>query len=204
MKTRRHIRHKKRQTRKQKQVAKQHKTIPELRKAFESIEAFARTKPSVKEFQARWQRIFGKSISAKAAEEYITFMSKKRHQKGGQAPLNYEMRPGEYTTPDGAYQAYVSKGFFVAEPANINCSASQKGGMQNPADTAAAFIGHPYTAQNPPSFAHIGAKMFIGQEVPITSDITKMNPNYQSIGAAIVPSVVTPLSNTPSSLMARA
>ena len=112
------------------------------------------------------------------------------------------MRPGQATTPDGAYQAYVSKGFFVPEPANINCSGSQKGaGIQNPAATAAAFIAHPYSAQNPPTYAHLATKSFIGQEVPLTSDITKINPNYQSLSATVLPSVVTPLDYTSGRLM---
>jgi hypothetical protein len=198
MKTRRHIRHKKAKTAKRTRRAAHsvHKTIPELRRAFESIEAFARTKPSAKEFQARWQRIFGKTISVKAAEEYIAFMSKKK-QRGGQAPIDYEMRPGQMTTPDGAYQSYVSKGFFVPEPANINCSASQKGGMQNTATAAAAFISHPYSSQNPPTYAHLATKAFYGQEVPMSSDITKLNPNYQSLGATILPYGVTPIQYSP-------
>jgi hypothetical protein len=204
MGTRRHIKHKKsaKKTRKATSTtAKHHKTIPELRRAFEAIEAFARRKPTTKEFQARWLRTFGKPISVKAAEEYIAFMSKKK-QKGGQAPLNYEMRPGQATTPDGAYQSYVSKGFFVAEPANINCSGSQKGaGLQNPAATAAAFISHPYSAQNPPTYAHLATKSFYGQDVPLTSDITKINPNYLSLSATVLPSIVTPLDYSSGRLM---
>lgn len=118
-------------------------------------------------------------------------MSKKK-QYGGQAPIDYEMRPGQATTPDGAYQSYVSKGFFVAEPANFNCSASQKGaGLQNPAATAAALMSHPYSAQNPPTYAHLATKSFYGQDVPMTSDITKITPGYQSIGATVLPSVVS-------------
>lgn len=207
MKTRRHIKHRKavktaKKTRKAAGAAKHHKTIPELRRAFEDIETFARRKPTTKEFQARWLRIFGKSISNKAAEEYIAFMSKKRQRGGQYAPVNYEMRPGQYGTPDGAYQAYVSKGFFVPEPANINCSVSQKGaGLQNPADTAAAFMAHPYTAQNPPTYAHLATKAFYGQEVPLTSDITKVVPGYQSLGATVLPSVVTPLDYSSGRLM---
>jgi hypothetical protein len=212
MKTRRHIKHKKstKKSRKAGAASTHHKTIPELRRAFEAIEAFARRKPTAKEFQSRWMRAFGKPISAKAAEEYIAFMSKQK-QRGGQAPVGYEMRPGQATTPDGAYQNYVSKGFFIAEPANINCSTTQKGagrqrgasrqrgaGLQNPAATAAAFISHPYSAQNPPTYAHLATKSFYGQDVPMTSDITKMTPGYQSMNPTIIPSIVTPLDYTTS------
>ena len=200
MKTRRHIKHKKQKTRKSHKQAAAHKTIPELRRAFEDIEAFARRKPTTKEFQSRWLRIFGKPISVKAAEEYIAFMSKKK-QKGGQAPVNFETRQGVFGTPDGAYQKYVSGGFFVPEPANINCSASQKGGMQNPAATAAAFIGHPYSAQNPATYAHLATKAFYGQDVSMSSDITKLTPNYQALGAAILPSAVTPIDYSSSRLL---
>jgi hypothetical protein len=209
MHTRRHIKHKKsaKKSKKTSATTTHRKTIPELRHAFETIEAFARGKPTTKEFQARWIRIFGKPINVKAAEEYITFMSKKK-QKGGQAPINYEMRPGQFTTPDGAYQNYVSKGFFIAEPANINCSASQKGaghqrgaGLQNPAATAAAFISHPYNAQNPPTYTHLATKAFYGQNIPMINDITKVVPNYQSLSATVLPSIVTPLDYSSSRLM---
>jgi hypothetical protein len=207
MRTRRHIKHKKsvKKSRKAATTQKHHKTIPELRRAFEAIETFARRKPTTKEFQTRWLRTFGKPISVKAAEEYIVFMSKKK-QRGGQAPVGYEMRPGQIH--DGAYQNYVSKGFFVAEPANINCSTTQKGagrqrgaGLQNPAATAAAFISHPYSAQNPPTYAHLATKSFYGQDAPMTSDITKMTPGYQTLGATVLPSIVTPLDYSSGRLM---
>jgi hypothetical protein len=198
MKTRKHIKHRKQRTRKLKTSSEKTLSIPDLRKAFESIEAYARSKPSVKDFQKRWIKIFGKPISSRAAEEYIEFMSKqrKRSQKGGEAPLNYEMRPGQFTTPDGAYQAYISKGFFVPEPANVSCNGSQAGGMINPANAAAAFIAHPYSSQNPPTYMQQAMGVFNGREYNISSDITKSSPNYAPVGTGLYPHLVTPLSNT--------
>jgi hypothetical protein len=197
MKTHKRIKHKKQRTRKAKDSNQKSLSIPELRRAFESIEQYARSKPSVKDFQKRWIKIFGKPISSSAAEEYIRFMSKqrKRSQKGGEAPLNYEMRQGQFTTPDGAYQNYVSGGFFVPEPANVSCKGSQAGGMINPANAAAAFIAHPYSAQNPPTFVQQAMGVFNGREYNISSDITKSLPNYAPISGGLYPHLVTPLSN---------
>lgn len=202
MKTRR-LKHKKmKKTRRAIQTKKSSMTIPELRRGFESVENMARRKPTVDAFMKHWMKIFGKPISKKAAEEYINFMSKgkrgKKMQSGGESPVGYEMRPGQATTPDGAYQNYVSKGFFVAEPGHPNC---MKGGsvLSNIASTAAAYINHPYNAYNPPSYMQIAAKDFIGQPMNVSGDITKLSPNYFPVSHSVAPNILAGVSNVTTS-----
>jgi hypothetical protein len=170
-------------------------TIPELRRAFETIEAHARKRPTIGAFKSHWARLFGKPISDKSAEEYINFMAKKK-QRGGMAPVDYDMRPGAFGAPDGVYQTYVSKGFFVPEMSNAaNC---MKGGaMPNPAAFAASFVGHPYVAQNPPTLMHQANAAFSGVPVgPLGADVTAINPSYMPMGGSgVLASPVTPLSN---------
>ena len=175
-------------------------TIPELRRAFEAIEAHARKNPSIPAFKSHWARLFGKPISDKSAEEYINFMAgarKQRKQRGGMAPVDYDMRPGAFGgVPDGVYQAYVSKGFFVPEMSNA--SGCMKGGaMPNPAAFAASFVGHPYVAQNPPTLMHQASAAFSGNPVgPLGGDVTAVDPKYMPMGGSgVLASPVTPLSN---------
>ena len=89
-------------------------TIPQLRRAFEDIQEFVKkTKYSLPEFRKHWEKVFGKSVSLKAAKEYLEYL-KEHHanpkQHGGMAPLDYQLRPGV----DGVYgnfPPYVSSGF---------------------------------------------------------------------------------------------
>ncbi len=75
--------------------------------------------------------------------------------------------------------------------------------MASPADAAAAFISHPYSAQNPPTYAHLATKDFYGQPFSMASDVTRSAPNYlPTSGNMIGPIGVTPLSNDISNLMA--
>jgi len=134
-------------TKKQKKQKKQKKghqsevmTIPELRKAFESIETFLELhanhprKELVKLFQQEWKKIFHKEIETKEAEAYVEHAlqelkgknpKQRRHAGGamplGGAPLLYDTRPGEYISPgvnQGSYPhvpAYVDRGFWNPE-----------------------------------------------------------------------------------------
>lgn len=171
-------------------------SIPELRRAFEAIEAHARKRPTISAFKSHWLRLFGKSISDKSAEEYINFMAKKKKQRGGMAPIDYDMRPGAFGgAPDGVYQTYVSKGFFVPEMSNAaNC---MKGGaLPNPAAFAASLVGHPYVGQAPPTLMHQAAAAFSGVPVgPLGADVTAYDPSYMPVGGSgVLANPITPLS----------
>lgn len=97
-------------------------SIPQLRKAFETVEHETRIILSKKsankvvEFQKLWKSVFHKSIDSKAAESYLSMMKKtsKRHtrkMKGGSAPIDYMLRPGIDSSSYGNYLPYISSGF---------------------------------------------------------------------------------------------
>jgi len=110
-------------------------TIPELRRAFEHMETFAKqhkhTKQAVASFQEEWLRVFKKKLDKKAATVYIQHVLKDKPtastaQGGGGAPLmgaplDYDTRPGLYISPgvnQGSYAqvpAYVQSGFWNPE-----------------------------------------------------------------------------------------
>ncbi len=106
-------------------------TIPELKRAFEKVEAKVQSIRSlpmseqVKEFQSTWKDIFGRELDKSAAEAYLKVkkVSKmtrkaKKTMKGGAAPLagapiDYQTRPGiDGPSFNGAvsYPAYLSAG----------------------------------------------------------------------------------------------
>lgn len=146
----------KKHTRKQQKHQKTHKqrdtaedvfTVPELRRAFDHIDGFARNllhtsssmDAKIAEFCEEWKRTFYREIKHDSAKVYLETLKeempkKKQHGKtrrlrGGAeplegAPLDYTTRQGVYITPAGLNQnsyaqvpAYVDKGFWNPEPA---------------------------------------------------------------------------------------
>jgi hypothetical protein len=129
----------KKHTRKQRSTVKTTahvQTVPELRRAFEHIDTFAKSllkKPvaeAVNDFQSEWKRTFYRSITADSAKAYLdsirhTSVPKKtRRLRGGAgalegAPLDYQTRPGVYIQPAGLNEnsyaqvpAYIASGFW--------------------------------------------------------------------------------------------
>lgn len=118
-------------------------SIPQLRKAFEHIEAHARANPrDVDGIRAEWKKVFYKEIDRHSAEEYLSHMAnyhvagpkkgrgtrrlRRAATKGGAAPLagapiGYDMRPGIHISAGvnaGSYAVvpdYVYKGFWNPE-----------------------------------------------------------------------------------------
>lgn len=93
-------------------------TVPQLRHAFERIEAVARSGKNVDAFRKEWKKTFGKEVSRKSAQEYLEFVLKKKAQSGGMAPLNYDLRAGA-DIPYASYPPYVSGGFGFANNDSI-------------------------------------------------------------------------------------
>jgi len=123
-------------------------TVPELRRAFEHIDEFARNlvhspksmDAKIAEFCEEWKRTFYREIKHDSAKVYLETLkeempTKKKHGKtrrlrGGAvplegAPLDYTTRPGVYIQPAGLNQfsyaqvpAYVDKGFWNPEQAH--------------------------------------------------------------------------------------
>lgn len=129
-------------------------TIPQLRKAFESIDFKTRqilskhpvNDESIKEFQTSWKQIFGKEVDSKTAEAYLRLQPKSskhtrktRKQKGGMASLDYTTRPGV----DGAYGSflpYISSGFKFYNDIN-NIAMDADCGKQNITPVISADMG---------------------------------------------------------------
>ncbi len=123
---------------KKKAVKAQPASIPELRAAFESVEAKAESLRSadkttqIKEFQKAWKSAFGRDIDAKAVDAYLHVKFSVKHQRmtrkkgkkqhGGAlplqgAPLEYQTRPG-IDGVNATYPAYVQQGLGFYDSIN--------------------------------------------------------------------------------------
>jgi hypothetical protein len=164
-------------------------TIPELRSSLKHISDYATSmvhsgKVSAKQFANEWKRVFGKTISLKAADSYIKSMSKlvkkgrfTRKQRGGEnllsgSPILALTRPGvdlPYVRSD--LPPYVDKGFVNPEPgilqdcgkqtgilpqAGMGSNAVMKGGglFGDLGTSVSAAMYRPFVGQNPTSPQH--------------------------------------------------
>ena len=159
-------------------------TIPQLRKSLEHMESYsdklAGTKPAsqaAKLFASEWKRVFGKTLSPKDAEAYLSkkmkngkYKKTRKHRGGAMltgAPLDHITRAGGYTQPsDSSYPPLVAKGFWTPQPAILQDSETQQGVIPNPttgsnkamagggilSNLASPFVAasfRPYVAENP-------------------------------------------------------
>jgi hypothetical protein len=83
-------------------------SFPAIRKKLDHIRETAMKKPDVEEFCKEWKKMFGKPIPKKLAKEYIDIL---HTQRGGFAPVGYEMRLPSGTT---STVPYVQSGFGFA------------------------------------------------------------------------------------------
>lgn len=160
-------------------------SIPELRHAFEHIEAFGRkcaasvhskktTKSSAASNYAKeWKKTFGRALPAKSAmasiEHYMS-LSPGGKQKGGMAPLSgSDLQPGIYAAPTlpgqtdgagytahGSFLPYVEKGFYVGIPQDGLASTC---GKQDSFPMPAADLGS--NAVTPPGATPIGSTTYM-------------------------------------------
>jgi len=126
-------------------------TVPQLRKAFETIEHKSNHIHSVAEFQEVWKSVFHKSIDSKAAQAYLQMKKKssrktrrnKNKQSGGQsggvAPLDYTTGPGVNGT-HGNFLPYISSGFGFYNQIN-NIAMDSDCGKQNITPTISSDMG---------------------------------------------------------------
>ena len=122
-------------------------TVPQLRKAFETIEQKSKHIHSVADFQELWKSVFHKSIDAKAALAYLNMKKKssrktrrnKNKQSGGVAPLDYTTGPG-VNGPYGNFLPYISSGFGFYNQINNNAMDSDCG-KQNITPTISTDMG---------------------------------------------------------------
>jgi hypothetical protein len=120
-------------------------TIPELRRAFESVDRFVAKKPTVAEFQRHWKKTFGKPVATDAARDYLQFASAKP-QSGGSASLSYELGEPVGAAPNvpsyGLATPYVSTGFgFANVPGFINQCGTVDSSTPVPADMGSNLVG---------------------------------------------------------------
>lgn len=120
-------------------------TIPQLRKKFEQIDAFLKTKKDVASFRKEWRKIFGKDVSEAAAKDYLTFVehsgSGTKTQKGGGqvlegAPIDQMLRAGA-PLPHGSFLPYVAGGFGFANADSFSAQC----GKENITPTIPAGLG---------------------------------------------------------------
>ena len=123
-------------------------TIPQLRKRFEQLDTFLKSKvarlegeKAVEAFRSEWKKLFGKSVSAEAARDYLAFVREQKTQKGGGAlpegaPIDQMLRAGT-DTPYGSFPPYVDGGFGFAN----HDSFIQDCGKPNPFPVPPAGLG---------------------------------------------------------------
>jgi len=130
-------------------------TIPELKRAFEKVEAKVQSIRSlpmseqVKEFQSTWKDIFGRELDKSAAEAYLKVkkVSKmtrkaKKTMKGGAAPLagapiDYQTRPG-IDGVHGQFPAYLDKGLIPYPEPGITQECGTKDFTATPLPSASS------------------------------------------------------------------
>ncbi len=160
-------------------------SIPQLRHAFEHIEAFGRkcaasvhakktTKSSAASSYAKeWKKTFGRALPAKSAmasiEHYMS-LSPSGKQRGGMAPLSgSDLQPGIYAAPTlpgqtdgagytahGSFLPYVEKGFYVGIPQDGLASTC---GKQDSFPMPAANLGS--NAVTPPGATPVGSTTYM-------------------------------------------
>jgi hypothetical protein len=142
-------------TRKKKTYKKKNRsvmTIPQLRKAFDTIETETknilqnRTNP-IPEFQKLWKSVFHKSVDVKSAEAYLAMVKRssrsqtqKKKQLGGSAPLDYMLRPGIDSSSYGNYLPYVNSGLGFYNQIN-RIAMDSDCGKQNISPVISADMG---------------------------------------------------------------
>ena len=120
-------------------------SLPELRTGLQYIEAYAGSvlqktddmRQAAADFANEWYAVFQKKLSLDAATDYLKHATsyigakgnstKGAKQKGGMAPVDYQLRAGTLA-PYGTYLPYVEKGFDVGVPAMSQTELCAAGG----------------------------------------------------------------------------
>ena len=114
-------------------------SLPELRTGLQYIEAYAGKvlaktddmRQAAADFANEWYAVFQKKLSLDAATDYLkhatTYSAKGAKQKGGMAPVDYQLRAG-VLPPYGTFLPYVDKGFDVGIPAMSQTELCAAGG----------------------------------------------------------------------------
>lgn len=112
--------------------------FPPIKRKLDALRRKVSENPSVEDFCKLWKELFGSPLNKKLAKEYIDIVNKTPAQKGGYAPLNYEMRP-----PAGDINVvpYVQSGFGFANINGVSAGGPKEylGTSQVPADFTNEF-----------------------------------------------------------------
>ena len=140
-KTKKHMPKRYRKTKKATGCAKT-MSLPELRTGLQYIEAYAGKvlaktddmRQAAADFANEWYAVFQKKLSLDAATDYLKHATtysatsaKSAKQKGGMAPVDYQLRAG-VLPPYGTFLPYVDKGFDVGVPAMSQTELCAAGG----------------------------------------------------------------------------
>jgi len=180
-------------------------TVPELRRAFEHIHTFLHKRPSTSAFRKEWKKVFGTELSEKAAADYLAFESKakaKGTQKGGSAPLAYDMTMPTGPTPsvpayvaggmglpaDSVYQTCGNtsgKNEFLPPPVSMGSNDFQKGGKRTRkkqkggsiSSALSEFMQRPFSMASPPGMGNDAMMLSKGYN-EFSSPRPEINPTY--------------------------
>jgi len=173
-------------------------TIPQLRQSLEHMESYsdklAGTKPvsqAAKLFASEWKRVFGKTLSPKDAEAYLSKKMKGRKYKktrkhrGGAiltgAPLDHITRAGGYAqAQEASYPPLVTKGFWTPQPAILQDSETQQGVVPYPSTGSnKAMAGGGLLSSLSSSFAAASFRPYVAEN-PVTS-LQSMGSSFKGL-----------------------
>ncbi len=211
--------------------------LPEIRRGLQYIESYAQTalkktddmRAAAADFAREWYEVFNKRLDLADAEEYLKHATEfsapgaaaepkgKSKQRGGMAPVDYQMRAGELA-PYGTFLPYVSNGFGVSIPELSSSSLCAAGGtpavMPYPdtgsnrmlggaatkkskkqrgagfMDTLTQIFTHP-APSNPTSVATDALTSFRGQPLPPGGASTVKAWNYTAGDVSAIKNVLT-------------
>lgn len=183
-------------------------TIGDLRKSLDHIRVYSErlirtgggnvTKEKAREFASEWKKTFGKTLSLKASEQYLTHLKctkntmkklgRTRKYRGGAqstlltgAPMAYETRPGT-DLPYGNFLKYVDSGFFNPEPA-IQADCGKQTGVLPYANTGSNKMNGGGIFSGLTNFVSaLGQRPFIAQNPPTVGNDAQTSWKGQTIG----------------------
>ncbi len=129
--------------------------LPEIRRGLQYIESYAQMalkktddmRAAAADFAREWYAVFNKRLELADAEEYLKHATEfasapkaKGKQRGGVAPVDYQLRAGELP-PYGTFLPYVSNGFGISIPEMSSSALCAAGGTP-------AVMPYPDTGSN--------------------------------------------------------
>ncbi len=134
--------------------------LPEIRRGLQYIESYAHTalaktdniREAAADYAREWYEVFNKKLDLADAEEYLKHadefafgtkgkvMGKGKKQKGGEAPVDYQLRTGTLP-PYGTFLPYVANGFGIGIPEMSSSDLCAAGGTP-------AVMPYPDTGSN--------------------------------------------------------